>query len=46
MKKIVEKNWDYTQHAKFYEFRPNYAQKTIDMLITLTGRGGAVRILK
>lgn len=35
MEKIVEKNWDYTQHAKFYGFRPNYAQNTIDMLITL-----------
>lgn len=47
MKKIVEKHWDYTQHAKFYEFRPNYAKKTIDMLITLANNkygGGSEEI--
>lgn len=32
MKKIVEQNWDYTKHAKFYEYRPNYAPNCIDML--------------
>jgi len=35
--KLVEDKWDYTKHAKFYEFRPNYAPKTIDMLMTLVG---------
>lgn len=35
MKKIVEQVWDYTKHAKFYEYRPNYAQKSIDMLLSL-----------
>lgn len=40
MKKIVEKNWDYTKHAKFYEFRPNYAPNTIDMLISLIKTNG------
>ncbi|WP_104697209.1 MULTISPECIES: class I SAM-dependent methyltransferase [unclassified Helicobacter] len=32
MKKIVEKKWDYTSHAKFYEYRPNYAPSAIAML--------------
>lgn len=36
MKTLVEKDWDYTKHAKFYEFRPNYAPKSIDMLLSLT----------
>ena len=35
MQKIVEQVWDYTKHAKFYEFRPNYAPATIDMLVSL-----------
>lgn len=33
--KIVEKVWDYTKHAKFYEYRPNYAPASIDMLAFL-----------
>lgn len=33
--KIVEKVWDYTKHAKFYEYRPNYAPASIDMLTFL-----------
>ena len=37
MQKLVENVWDYTQHAKFYSYRPNYAPKSIDMLITLVG---------
>ncbi|MBZ7945873.1 methyltransferase domain-containing protein [Campylobacter sp. RM10532] len=37
MEKLVEQVWDYTKHAKFYSYRPNYAPKTIDMLITLVG---------
>lgn len=36
--KLVEDKWDYTKHAKYYEFRPNYAPKTIDMLMTLVGK--------
>ena len=35
MQKIVEQVWDYTKHAKFYEFRPNYAPKSIDLLVNL-----------
>lgn len=31
MQKLVEQVWDYTKHAKFYSYRPNYAPKTIDM---------------
>ncbi|MCX2717425.1 class I SAM-dependent methyltransferase [Helicobacter sp. MIT 21-1697] len=43
--RIVEQVWDYTKHAKFYEFRPNYAPKSIDMLITLA-RGEKTGSLK
>ncbi len=39
MEKIVEQVWDYTKHAKFYEFRPNYAPNTITMLVKLAGGG-------
>lgn len=35
MKKIVEKVWDYTRHAKFYEYRPNYRKESIAMLAAL-----------
>lgn len=35
MQKLVEQVWDYTKHAKFYSYRPNYATKSIDMLICL-----------
>lgn len=28
MRKLVEQVWDYTKHAKFYSYRPNYAPKT------------------
>ncbi|AXP09027.1 class I SAM-dependent methyltransferase [Campylobacter hepaticus] len=38
MEKLVENKWDYTKHAKFYSYRPNYAPKTIDMLIKLIGK--------
>ncbi len=37
MKKIVEQVWDYTKHAKFYEYRPNYAPTSIDMLLSIFG---------
>lgn len=43
MKKIVEKHWDYTKHAKFYEFRPNYSQQTINMLVSLVSNYGGGR---
>lgn len=33
--KLVEKHWDYTKHAEFYEYRPNYAPSSIDMLSAL-----------
>lgn len=36
--KIVKQEWDYGKHAKFYEFRPNYAPRTIDMLVELARR--------
>jgi len=32
VKELVEKNWSYTKQAKFYEYRPNYAPKAIDVL--------------
>ena len=38
MQKLVEQHWDYTKHAKFYEFRPNYASAAIDMLASLAQR--------
>lgn len=34
MKELVENHWSYTKHAEFYEYRPNYAPKAIDMLKT------------
>lgn len=42
MEKLVENKWDYTQHAKFYSYRPNYAPKSIDMLISLVKHGGGL----
>lgn len=38
MQKLVEQVWDYTKHKQFYSYRPNYAPKTIDMLISLVGK--------
>ncbi|MDR1551281.1 MAG: methyltransferase domain-containing protein [Holosporaceae bacterium] len=32
MKKIVEKDWDYSKNAEFYKYRPNYSPKAIKML--------------
>ncbi|MDR2097142.1 MAG: class I SAM-dependent methyltransferase [Spirochaetaceae bacterium] len=29
--------WDYSKHAEFYSYRPNYAPKAIDMLIEYVG---------
>lgn len=30
-------SWDYSKHAEFYRYRPNYAPKVIDMLVEYTG---------
>ena len=43
MQKIVEQQWDYTQHAKFYSYRPNYAPKSLDMLALLASGGADSR---
>ena len=37
MKEMFEKNWDYSRHAEFYRYRPNYAPKAIDMLMSYVG---------
>lgn len=37
MKELVENHWSYTKHAKFYEYRPNYAPKAIDVLKEYVG---------
>ena len=43
MKKLVEGKWDYSKHAKFYEFRPNYTAQSIDMLFAMVrGKNGGV----
>ena len=34
MDKIVEKVWDYSKHAEFYKYRPNYSVKAINMLMS------------
>lgn len=34
---LIEKHWDYSKHAKFYEFRPNYNPKAIDLLVQYVG---------
>lgn len=39
MKKLVEGKWDYSQHAKFYEFRPNYTPQSIAMLVAMITNG-------
>ena len=39
MKNLVQGKWDYTQHAKFYKFRPNYTPQSIDMLVALVNGG-------
>lgn len=45
MEKIVEQKWDYTKHAKFYEYRPNYAKESIAMLKTMVSLQGRENIL-
>lgn len=47
MKKIVEQQWDYTKHAKFYSYRPNYAPISIDALAyiaKIAAGGGALAV--
>lgn len=34
---LIEKKWDYSRHAKYYEFRPNYNDNAIDLLINYVG---------
>lgn len=29
---LIEKHWDYSLHARYYEFRPNYNPRAIDLL--------------
>jgi len=37
MKELTENHWSYTEHAKFYNYRPNYAPKAIDVLKAYVG---------
>ena len=30
---LVGEHWDYSRHAKYYEFRPNYNPKAVDLLV-------------
>lgn len=32
MKNLFSKEWDFTQNAKFYEYRPNYTEQSLDVL--------------
>jgi ubiquinone/menaquinone biosynthesis C-methylase UbiE len=34
---LVERHWDYSLHAKYYEFRPNYHGAAIDLLVQHVG---------
>jgi len=36
---LVERHWDYSLHAKYYEFRPNYHGRAIDLLVQHVGGG-------
>lgn len=35
--KLVENKWDYSLHAKFYEYRPNYSDRGIETLLHYIG---------
>ncbi|MBY0402468.1 MAG: methyltransferase domain-containing protein [Cyanobacteria bacterium] len=37
---IVEKHWDYSTNAQYYQYRPNYAPKAIDALLAYVGYTG------
>ncbi|ABK82862.1 class I SAM-dependent methyltransferase [Campylobacter fetus] len=39
-KDLIEQNWDYTKHAEFYSYRPNYAKQAIDILAFYACRNG------
>ncbi|UFS72437.1 class I SAM-dependent methyltransferase [Geomonas sp. RF6] len=41
MKDLVEKHWDYSLHAKYYEYRPNYNPRAIDLLAQYVGSTGS-----
>ncbi|MFA6035794.1 MAG: methyltransferase domain-containing protein [Candidatus Micrarchaeia archaeon] len=43
-KPAIAKEWDYTQHAKYYDYRPNYSPKAIARLCSHVkpGKGGYV----
>lgn len=45
MQKLVEKNWDYSRHAEFYKYRPNYSPKAIDMMINYVNADNASEFL-
>lgn len=32
-KELIQKDWDYSLHARYYEFRPNYYNKAVNMLV-------------
>lgn len=37
MSQLVERHWDYSLHAKYYEYRPNYDGAAIDLLVKHVG---------
>lgn len=37
MSQLVDRHWDYSLHAKFYEYRPNYHGAAIDLLVKHVG---------
>ena len=37
MSQLVDRHWDYSLHAKFYEFRPNYHGAAIDLIVQHVG---------
>ncbi len=37
IKRLYKKEWDYSLHAKYYEFRPNYNERAIDLLVSYVG---------
>ncbi|MEM5787759.1 MAG: hypothetical protein AAGU11_10595, partial [Syntrophobacteraceae bacterium] len=34
---IVDKHWDYSRQAPYYEYRPNYSGRAIDTLVHYVG---------
>jgi ubiquinone/menaquinone biosynthesis C-methylase UbiE len=37
LSQLVERHWDYSLHAKYYEYRPNYHGAAIDLLVHHVG---------